>query len=156
MQTRQAMPWFSHSRTLPSAFRALTKQSALPVWPADSHPQKHGTYSRTSGFCAANVYADRITSGARGTMLGTKGSTGKGTSGGWEGEAALVGTIGRLGASSAGSADSTAALARGTPPVGTGSVGYKTTAAITTTATTPPINTHGGLPEGDDAEAAFP
>jgi hypothetical protein len=148
------MPCSSHSLTVPSAFRPLTKQSALPVWPADSHPQKHGTYSRMSGLCAAKVYAARMTSGARGTMLGTKGSAGKGTLGGWAGEAALVGTIGRLGASAAVAADSTVPSAPGTPPAG--SVGYKTTAAITTTAATPPINTHGGLPEGDEAGAAFP
>jgi hypothetical protein len=43
MHTAQSTPWGSHAITSPFSARSLTKQSWLPLWPARSQPQKHGT-----------------------------------------------------------------------------------------------------------------
>jgi signal transduction histidine kinase len=40
------------------------KQSSLPLCPLRSHPQKHGTYRRTSGWRAANSYTVRTRTGS--------------------------------------------------------------------------------------------
>ena len=90
-----------------------------------------------------------MTSGGRGTRLGTSGSAGSGASGGGFGDAGRVGITGASDRGDVSSVESDPARAESLAGSGAGGeAGNNTNAASATTPTTPAIRTHGGPPFG--------